>query len=50
MAILNTLHGSTWRTTRVTRRTRGLRPRMRGTLSGIGIGAGSYSGDRLRRR
>ena len=31
MATLKTLHGSTWRTTRVTRRTRGRRPTMRGT-------------------
>ena len=31
MATLNTLHGSTWRTTRVTLRTRGRRPTTRGT-------------------
>ena len=30
-ATLKTLHGSTWRTTRVTRRTRGRRPTSRGT-------------------
>ena len=56
-ATLNTLHGSTWRTTRVTRRTRGRRPARRGTGATVvgrnvatGCSGGRVGGDDGSRR
>ena len=52
-ATLNTLHGSTWRTTRVTRRTRGRRPARRGTgatVVGRSVATGCSGGRRAEPR